>query len=150
MEKHIVIKNKTVMTDDVRLRPLGQNLIVRSPDGKLYKRYCYNTVAFFKPGDVIKVYKTNNAEPIFNIEVACSYNLGGKHYVDLSREPLVLLHSGVMINDSALRDFYNDLSFVDSVRVNHDIARVLLQRRIMPSIFKTNNLRMFLQPKHSM
>lgn len=150
MEKHLVVENKTEMTDDVRLRPLEQNLIVRGPDGKLYNRVCYNTVALFKPGDVIKVYKTNDAEPIFNIEAACSYKLGGKRYVDLLREPLVVLHSGVMARDSALRDFYNDLSFADSVRLNHDIARVLLQRKIKPSIFKTNNLRMFLQHKHSM
>ena len=85
-----------------------------------------------------------------NQEVACSYKLGDKYYVDLAHEPIISLHGGVAANNKIARDFYKNISFMDSVRLNHDIARVLLQRRIMPSIFKTNNLRMFLQPKHSM
>lgn len=143
MEKYIVSRNDTVLTGDPRLDPIGQDFIVVAPDGHLHKRYSENTKGLFEPGDVIKVYRTN--DKFLPMEYACSYKLGGKHYVELAGEPIHIIGDEKLLNDYGVREFYDKLSFMDGVRLNHDIARVLWQRKIIPSIFWKNNLRMFLQ-----
>ena len=143
MEKYIVSRNDTVLTGDPRLDPIEQDFIVIGPTGHPYRRHCMNTKGLFEPGDVIKVYKTN--DKFLPMECACSYKLGGKHYVELAMKPIHFIAGEEILNDYGVREFYDKLSFMDGVRLNHDIARVLWQSKIIPSIFWENNLRMFLQ-----
>lgn len=150
MEKHIVVENKTWHSEEAHLAPLEQDIVVRRPDGVLCARSVYNMRGMFKPGDIIKVYKTNDKDAVLNLEVACSYKLGNKYYVDLKQVPIICLHSGVMVHDSGVRDFYKNIKFMDSMRLNRDIARVLWQRGIMPSLSKITNLRLFLGDVHTL
>ena len=143
MERHVVFSNKSEITCDPRLDPICQDFVVTAPDGKKYNRSCMNMDALFKPGDVIKVYTTN--DKFLPMEYACSYKLGGRFFVELQQPPVYFLRGAQDLSDSGVRGFYSKLGFVDAVRLNYDIARVLWQRRIMPSIFWQNNLRMFLQ-----
>ena len=145
MEKYIVSRNDTVLTGNPRLDPFEQDFIVIGPNGHPYKRHCMNTQGLFEPGDVIKVYKTNHE--MLPMECACSYKLGGKYYVELAMKPMHFIAGEEILSNYGVRKFYDQLSFMDGVRLNHDIVRVLRQRKIRPSIFWENNLRMFLQRK---
>ena len=145
MEKHIVVDNKTWHSDEAQLPPLKQNIVVRGPDGVLRARSVYNVRGMFKRGDIIKVYKTDKKDSALNQEVACSYKLGDKYYVDLAQEPIISLHGGVAANNKIARDFYKNISVMDSVRLNHDVARVLWQNGMVPSLSRFDNLRMFLE-----
>ena len=145
MEKYIVSRNDTVLTGDPHLDPIVQDFIVIGPTGHPYRRHCMNTKGLFEPGDVIKVYKTNHET--LPMECACSYKLGGKYYVEIPLEPSHFVVGETILSNYGVREFYDQLSFMDGVRLNHDIARVLWQKKIIPSIFWQNNLRMFLQRK---
>ena len=142
MEKYIVEENKTQITDDVRLRPLFQHFIVRRPDGVRCERSVQNTLSLFKPGDVIKVYNDKDGW-----EFACSYKLGGNLFVDFRRLPVTVLHSGIVVNEYGVSNFFDRLGCFDYMRLNFDIVRTLMQRHIVPSISPKTNLRLFLRNK---
>ena len=139
VEKYIVEENKTKITDDVRLRPLFQDFIVRRPDGVRCERSVQNMLSLFKAGDVIKVYKDKDG-----LEMACSYKLGGRFYVDIKQQPIHVLYSGVFFDRRGTNDFFRKLSFMDGVRLNNDIVCVLMRRGVMPSLLWTTNLRLLL------
>ena len=142
MEKYIVEENKTKITDDVRLRPLFQDFIVRRPDGVRCERSVQNMLSLFKPGDVIKIYNDKDG-----LEFACSYKLGGKLFVDFRMLPMNVLNSGFVVSEYSVSHFFDKLGCFDYMRLNLDVARTLMQRHIVPSISPKTNLRLFLQHK---
>lgn len=110
-----------------------QELKVRNLDGEVSQILVGRSMPLFKPGDKVKVYETKNKYIPF--EVARSYKVKGTTYVDLQIQPRTSL---------GIREIYEGLSFLDGVRLNHDVVRVLCQRGIFPSLSKYTNMRLLL------
>jgi len=83
-------------------------------------------------GDVVKVFRSRQT----GLDLAYSYRLGEKQFVDLMHVPL---------SNSSINAFYDNLTCSDAFRLNRDIKRVLVQRDVKPTWNKANNLRMFLR-----
>lgn len=85
-----------------------------------------------KVGDVVKVFRSRDT----GLDLAYSYTLDGKQYVELTYTPL---------SNASINAFYDKCTFWDAFLLNRDIKRVLKQREIKPTWNKANNLRMFLR-----
>ncbi len=130
MIKYIVKANMSEGQDITR-----QDLdVINKSNGRLYTNMNIpRGTPLLKKGDTIKVYRTNYTfKPV---DVAYSYKINGKRYVDLLQLPNTHL---------AEKTFYNLLGFWDAFKLNQDIAQVLRQRDIKPSFDWVTNLKLFL------
>lgn len=109
--------------------------VIKTSNGRLYTNMNIpRGKPLLKKGDAIKVYRTNYT--FRPIDVAYSYKINGKRYVDLLQQPNTHF---------AEKTFYNLLGFWDAFRLNLDIAQVLRQRDINPSFNRVTNLKLFLR-----
>lgn len=126
------MKEFTVI-ENLGVHAFHQDLNVRRPDNTELKTVVGRSMPVFKAGDKIKIYESNSK--YLPIELARSYKLNGRRYIDLQMQPRT---------DSGIAKIYKDLSFFDAVRLNWDIVQALCQRRIMPTLSKYTNMRLFL------
>ncbi len=88
-------------------------------------------------GTKIKAYSHNKGrEAGIDIILARTYKIQGKRYIDLMQNNP---------SDYFVDDFFDNLSFYDSVRLNWDFIQYLCQRKVVPALSKRSNMRLFLQ-----
>ena len=86
-------------------------------------------------GTTFKVYETAASQSVVQLRVAVSYKVNGKRFVNIYRRP---------ITQSAIKEFWEDLSFWDRFCLHSDIKQALRQRGISPALNRNSNLQLFL------
>ena len=108
-----------------------QDLIVRDRQGNTHTQMIYRSEPQIPTGTKIKEYRCND---FVALNMATSYKIKGKRYIDIHRFPQ---------SQSAIKSFWQDLSFFDRIVLNAELMQALLQRGIMPTLSKNTNLRLF-------
>lgn len=128
MKRYKVIDNSSCGTHQVLT-------VVRTCCGISSQREVFRAAPIIPVGTIINVYEMYLKDIGMKTELAQSYKVDGKYYMDLFYAP---------INQSGIVKYCNSFCFLDGLRFNWDIARILRQRNISPSCNKYTNLRLFL------
>ena len=123
------MKKYTVAKVDVQ-PPFCQTVIIKNALGETRVVTLAHSVPTIPVGTEFKLYETANKEP-FPLVMAYSYSIGNKRFVNIPHQPITM---------AGITRFWDDLSFLDSVRLQCDIRQALRRQKIMPTLSKNTNL----------
>ncbi len=114
--------------------PFSQVVTIKDALGETRVVTLGHSIPTIPVGTKFKVYETANKEP-FPLDVAHSYRINNKRFVNIPHKPLTMY---------SVKKFWDDLGFLDSIRLQHDIRQDLRRQKITPALNKNTNLYLLL------